>query len=78
MREKLYGTLIPDAIVERLERAGDPRREGREICVEVIRELAAIPGIAGAHVMAPRDHAALAEVLAAAGVAGRKRAPAGH
>jgi methylenetetrahydrofolate reductase (NADPH) len=78
MREKLYGTLIPDAIVERLERAGDPRREGREICVEVIRELAAIPGIAGAHVMAPRDHAALAEVLAAAGVAGRQRAPAGH
>jgi len=74
MREKLFGTLIPDAIVERLERAADPKREGRAICVEVIRELAAIPGIAGAHVMAPRDHAALAEVLAASGVAGKPRA----
>ena len=74
MREKLFGTLIPDAIVERLERATDPRREGRAICVEIIRELAAIPGIAGAHVMAPRDHAALAEVLAASGVAGKPRA----
>jgi len=74
MREKLFGTLIPDAIVERLERAGDPKREGRAICVELIRELAAIPGIAGAHVMAPRDHSALAEVLAASGVGGKQRA----
>jgi methylenetetrahydrofolate reductase (NADPH) len=74
MREKLFGTLIPDAVVERLERARDPRAEGRAICVEVIREIAAIPGIAGAHVMAPRDHAALAEVIAASGVAGKQRA----
>jgi methylenetetrahydrofolate reductase (NADPH) len=75
MREKLFGTLIPDEIVARLERAADPRLEGRAICVEVIRELAAIPGIAGAHVMAPRDHSALAEVLAASGVGGKPRAP---
>ena len=75
MREKLFGTLIPDEIVARLERAADPKLEGRAICVEIIRELAGIPGIAGAHVMAPRDHAALAEVLAASGVAGKQRAP---
>jgi methylenetetrahydrofolate reductase (NADPH) len=75
MREKLYGTLVPDEIVARLEGAADPRREGRAICVEVVRELALIPGIAGAHVMAPRDHAGLAEVLAGAGVGGAKRAP---
>jgi methylenetetrahydrofolate reductase (NADPH) len=76
MRAKLFGTLIPDEIVARLERAADPKAEGRAICVEIIRELAAIPGIAGAHVMAPRDHAALAEVLAASGVAGKPRARA--
>lgn len=74
MRGKLFGTLIPDAIVERLERAADPRREGRAICVETIRALAQIPGVAGAHVMAPRDHAALADVLAESGVAGQPRA----
>jgi methylenetetrahydrofolate reductase (NADPH) len=77
MREKLIGTLIPDAVVTRLEQAADPKREGRRICVELIRELAEIPGIAGAHVMAPRDHAAIAEVLAAAGVVGAPRASAG-
>jgi methylenetetrahydrofolate reductase (NADPH) len=75
MREKLFGTLIPDAIVARLERAADPKREGRAICVEIMRELAVIPGIAGAHVMAPRDHSALAEVLAAADVNRKQRAP---
>ncbi len=77
MREKLSGTLIPDAVVARLEQAADPKREGRRICVELIRELAEIPGIAGAHVMAPRDHAAIAEVLGAAGVNGKRRARAG-
>ena len=55
MREKLFGTLIPDAIVERLEKAADPKDEGAKICVELLQELAEIPGIAGAHVMAPHE-----------------------
>jgi methylenetetrahydrofolate reductase (NADPH) len=73
MRERLFGTVIPDAIVERLERAADPKAEGKAICIEVIRALAAIPGIAGVHVMAPQFHSALAEVIVASGVAGRPR-----
>jgi len=40
MREKLYGTLIPEDFIARLEKAPDARREGRRICVEVLRELA--------------------------------------
>ena len=74
MREKLWGTLIPDEIVERLERSSDPKREGVRICVELMQGLAAIPGIAGAHVMAPRMHSALPEVIAESGVEGRPRA----
>ena len=65
MKERLYGTIIPDAIVERLERAADPRREGVAICVELLRELADIPGIAGAHLMAPQNPAAIPEVITA-------------
>lgn len=75
MREKLWGTLIPDALVERLERAPDPKREGAKICVELIQGLAAIPGIAGVHIMAPRMHSALPEVIAESGVAGKPRVP---
>ena len=35
MREKLYGTIIPDEIVERMEAAADPAAEGRRICVDL-------------------------------------------
>jgi methylenetetrahydrofolate reductase (NADPH) len=68
MREKLFGTIIPDAIVERLERAGDPRAEGKAICVELLHGLRATPGVAGAHLMAPLNEAAIPEVVAAAGL----------
>jgi methylenetetrahydrofolate reductase (NADPH) len=73
MRERLFGTVIPEAVVERLERASDPKAEGKRICIEVIRQLAAVPGIAGVHAMAPQFHSALAEVIAAAGVAAGPR-----
>jgi methylenetetrahydrofolate reductase (NADPH) len=76
MREKLRGTLIADDVVERLERASDPKLEGRKICIEFMQQLAEMPGIAGAHVMAPQNHSALAEVIAASGVAGKRRAGA--
>ena len=71
MKEKLFGTLIPDAFVDRLEKARDPRAEGRAICIEVLRELARIPGIAGAHVMAPMSFAEIPAVIAESGVAGK-------
>jgi methylenetetrahydrofolate reductase (NADPH) len=63
IRDNLFGSVIPDAIVQRLEAASDPRREGQAICVEVLRELAAIPGVSGAHIMAPLNEAAIPEVI---------------
>jgi methylenetetrahydrofolate reductase (NADPH) len=65
MQERLFGTIIPDTIVERLERATDPRREGIAICLELLRELSEIRGIAGAHLMAPQNPAAIPEVIRA-------------
>ena len=59
MQKHLYGTIIPEAYVERLEGAADPAAEGERICVELIEELAAIPGVAGVHVMAPANEAAV-------------------
>ena len=72
MKEKLFGTIIPDVFVERLEKAGEPKAEGRKICIEVLRELAEIPGVAGAHVMAPMNFAEIPVVIQESGVAGRK------
>ncbi|HEX4928736.1 MAG TPA: methylenetetrahydrofolate reductase, partial [Burkholderiales bacterium] len=71
MKEKLFGTIIPDAFIERLEQAADPKAEGRRICIEVLRELAEIPGVAGAHVMAPMNFSEIPAVIAESGVAGK-------
>lgn len=76
MREKLFGTIIPDAFVDRLERAPDAKFEGKKICIELLQQLAQVPGIAGAHVMAPTFHSAVPEVIASAGVTGKARARA--
>jgi methylenetetrahydrofolate reductase (NADPH) len=66
MRSNLYGTVIPDAAIARLEGAADARAEGQKMCVELIAELAEIPGVAGVHIMAPGNDAAVPEVIAAA------------
>jgi methylenetetrahydrofolate reductase (NADH) len=63
MREKLFGTIIPDAIVERMEAAADPAAEGRRICVDLMRDVATIPGVAGVHIMAPGNEAGIADVI---------------
>jgi methylenetetrahydrofolate reductase (NADPH) len=68
MRHHLFGTIIPDAMVVRMQAAADPAAEGRRICVDLIAELATIPGVAGVHVMAPGNAAAIPDVIAAARV----------
>ena len=73
IRDKLPGSIVPDAVIERLERSSEPVREGRKICLELVDELSDIPGAAGVHIMAPGNDAGLAEVVAeAASIAQRK------
>src|SRR5262249_56261612 len=47
IKEKLFGAMIPDAIIDRMERAADPVAEGRRICVDLVQELADVPYVAG-------------------------------
>jgi methylenetetrahydrofolate reductase (NADPH) len=66
IKEKLFGAIIPDAMVERMERASDPIAEGRRICLDVIAELADIPHVAGCHIMAPGNDAVVPDIITAA------------
>jgi methylenetetrahydrofolate reductase (NADPH) len=74
MREKLFGTTIPDSIIQRLEKAADPKTEGRKICVELLQQLAEVPGVAGAHVMAPMNFAEIPAAIQESGVLNRRKA----
>jgi methylenetetrahydrofolate reductase (NADPH) len=65
MKHHLYGTIIADTLIKRMEGAADPTREGIAICAELIDELSQIPGVAGVHIMAPGNDAAIPEVIRA-------------
>jgi methylenetetrahydrofolate reductase (NADPH) len=74
MHENLWGVSIPEPLMKRLEAAADQKAEGRKICAELIQELATIPGVAGAHLMAPRQEAEMAAAIELSGVR-KQRAP---
>jgi methylenetetrahydrofolate reductase (NADPH) len=64
MNENLFGVHVPDAVIARLDGASDAATEGRRICAELIAGLREIPGVAGAHIMAPaQTTTAIAQVL---------------
>ncbi len=51
VRDNVEGALVPESIIERMELASDPEREGIEICAELLQELTTIPGISGANLL---------------------------
>lgn len=66
IKEKLFGTVIPDAIVARMEGAADPAAEGRRICLDIVQELSDVPHVNGCHIMAPGNESSVPDILSAA------------
>jgi methylenetetrahydrofolate reductase (NADPH) len=54
-----------------MEATTDPGAEGQTICVELIEALSKIPGVAGAHIMAPANESVVPGVIKTA----RERLP---
>jgi len=75
IKEKLFGTIIPEAVVARMESALDPLAEGRRICLDLVHELADVPHVAGVHIMAPGNDAAVPEIITAARVSVSRLTP---
>ena len=68
IRDNLFGSVIPDEIVARLEGAKDPAEEGMRICLELLTQLSDIDGVTGAHIMAPGHDEIVPQVIAQARV----------
>jgi methylenetetrahydrofolate reductase (NADPH) len=66
MRQHLFGTIISDEIVRRMEGAADPEREGKQVAIDLIAEFSEIPGVSGVHIMAPNHDKAIPDVIAGA------------
>jgi len=73
MNANLWGVNVPEPMIRRLEQAQRPEMEGRRICVELLQELAEIKGVAGAHMMGPKQEQAIAEAIAASGLLARRQ-----
>jgi methylenetetrahydrofolate reductase (NADPH) len=63
IKEKLFGAVIPDAVIARMEAAADPAAEGHAICIDIMRDLANVPQVAGVHIMAPGNDAAVPHII---------------
>ena len=68
MRDKLFGTVIPESIVKRMEQAENQIQEGTAICAELINQFEEIDGVHGVHLMAPRNISAIAPTVKKAGI----------
>ena len=68
MKDKLFGTIIPDSMINRMAQATDKLEEGISICAELIDQLQETEGVSGAHLMAPRNLSAIAPTIKKSGI----------
>jgi len=67
-RDNLRGSVMPDAVIRRLEQASDPEQEGTRLCAELLQEMKEIPGVGGANVVSPGNVATIPAAICAAGL----------
>ena len=68
MRANVKGALVPESIIQRLERASDPESEGIDICAALLKEAATIPGVSGANLLTLGDLETIPAAIAASGM----------
>jgi methylenetetrahydrofolate reductase (NADPH) len=68
MRNNVPGIHIPDAVIERIEKAANPAEEGKRLCIELIQQIREIRGVAGVHVMAYKREHQVSEIITESGV----------
>jgi len=70
MRTHVPGVVIPDSLVERLKKTPHDRwrEEGIQICIEMIKQIREIEGVAGIHVMAYRQEESVTEIIQRVGL----------
>lgn len=68
MRNNVPGIHIPDAVIDRLEKAAKPAEEGKKLCIELIQQVREIEGVKGVHVMAYRREDVVHEIIDESGI----------
>jgi len=71
LRKARPDSVIPAALVQRLERAADPEAEGVQVCAELLQEVADIPGLAGVALLTPGKAESIPAAIHASGIRSR-------
>lgn len=72
IRANVPGVHIPDHVITRLEGAADQRAEGKQLCIDMLQEIAAMDGVSGAHIMAYRQEELVNEIVRESGVLNKR------
>jgi len=68
IHKRHQAAAIPDAVIARLRKAGDPAREGIAICAELAAEAKDLQGIRGIHILSAGGEDTLAPIIEASGL----------
>jgi len=68
MRNNVPGIHIPDAVIDRLEKAAKPAEEGKKLCIELIQQVREIAGVKGVHIMAYRREHLVHDIISESGI----------
>jgi CO dehydrogenase/acetyl-CoA synthase delta subunit len=68
MKSSVPGMDVTDDVIRRMQDAKDKQDEGINICVDIIKQVKEIKGVAGVHVMAIEWESAVPEILKRAGL----------
>lgn len=71
MKSSVPGMDVTDEVIKRMQGAKDKEDEGINICVDIIRQVREIEGVAGVHIMAIEWESAVPEIVSRAGLATR-------
>lgn len=66
LRDHRPNVMIPDSLIQRLEDASNPRDEGLAICAEQLSQMAQMPGVSGANIIASTDLGMIPDAIDAA------------
>jgi len=72
LKSNLRDSLVPDAIIQRLQNASDPEQEGVSIAAGLIQQFAEVPGVSGVHIFTPGKPGLIARAIRESGM--RKQA----
>jgi methylenetetrahydrofolate reductase (NADPH) len=73
MKNNVSGMIVPDEIIDRIKAAENKKEEGVKLCVEMIKHLKTIEGVAGVHLMAVAWEEIVPEIVERAGLLPRPK-----